>query len=180
MRVVVVTPIAGEIISLADAKAHLKVETSDYDTVIQDAIDAAVAWADGPAGVLGLALGPQTLRASWDARCGPAALPCGPVTAIESVSWLDLSGGLVMVDPADYAVIDDVVAWRTGFAWPWARPFADVTYTAGYPLGHLPKGIRQALMLQIKILYDQPEEKRLAALESARDHLLSPVRRWRV
>jgi len=181
MRVVVVTPISGEVISLADAKAHLKVETSDYDTVIQDAVDAAVAWADGPSGVLGMALGPQVLMAAWDGRNGVVAdLPCGPVIEVQSVKWMNLAGVEQTVDPSDYILEGSCVRWRTGFAWPMARPFARVTYKAGFEIGQLPKGIRSALMLQIKILYDQPEDKRLAALEASRDALLSPIRRRRV
>lgn len=171
------TPIDGEVISLADAKAHLKVETSDYDSVIQDAIDGAIAWADGPTGVLGLALGPQTLRATWTG-CA-LDLTCGPIQEITGVTWRDGAGEEQTLDPASY-FFDGLSLRRTGFAWPCGRSAAAVTYVAGYPIGDLPKGIRQALMLQIKILYDQPEDKRLAALEQSRDALLAPVRRWRV
>jgi hypothetical protein len=56
----------GEVISLVDAKKHLRVDHGDDDDYITGLVAAAVAWLDGPAGWLGRALGVQTLELVTD------------------------------------------------------------------------------------------------------------------
>lgn len=59
-----ITPPTAEIVSLDDAKAHLRVDHDHEDMLIQTYLDAATAWVDGFDGVLGRCVLEQTWRAS--------------------------------------------------------------------------------------------------------------------
>jgi hypothetical protein len=59
-------PPAVQPVTLAQLKAHANVETSDWDGPLQIYLDAAVAWLDGYAGVLGRAMVTQSWILSLD------------------------------------------------------------------------------------------------------------------
>lgn len=183
MTVVVVAPRAVPFIDLVVAKSALRVEHNDHDTLIADHVEACAAWLDGPTGVLGLAIGPQTLRLERAGFGGPEGyeLPCGPVTDIESISYRDIDGQVQAVDAGVYELAANRVRLAHGQSWPSGTSSpVSVEYLAGYPENALPASIRNAALLHLKILYDQPHDKALEALERARDDLLSPLRRRRV
>ena len=78
LRAELITPPTNPVVTLEDAKNHLRVMHDDEDWLISSLVDAATAHLDGVGGVLGRALSPQT----WDAVfCGSSAgdLPLGPV-----------------------------------------------------------------------------------------------------
>lgn len=183
MTVVVVTPPAGLLVALATAKAHLRVEHDDHDGLIEGFIQSCAEWLDGPSGILGLALGEQTLMREGPLGIGSLGteLECGPVTSIESITWHDGAEDQT-VDPALYELVANQVRLVAGARYPfgWRDPSVRVTYAAGYGGAQLPANIRAAILLHLKILYDEPEDKALAALERSRDALLAPIRRRRV
>lgn len=184
MNVVVVTPRVGELLDMALVKQHLAVEHDDHDAMIAAYVAATAAWLDGPAGWLGLALGPQTLRLDRVGFGGAAGfeLPCGPVSDIDSLEWTDGAGVATEVEASLYELVEGTnrVRLAAGEAWPSAGCPVSVTYQTGYAANALPAGIKAAMLLHIEILYTRPDDKRLAALERSRDDLLNPVRRWRV
>ena len=69
---------ADPVVSLDEAKLHLRVDGDDENMLIQGFIDAAVAYLDGADGVLGRALAPQEWEVTF---CGSKAgdLPLVPV-----------------------------------------------------------------------------------------------------
>ena len=83
MSATVVTPPAP-IVTLEEAKAHLRVDHADEDALITAVVATATAWLDGPDGWLGRALGEQMLEVDFPADGDPAdrAYPCPPVRAI--------------------------------------------------------------------------------------------------
>lgn len=176
MNVVVITPRTGDLIDLNIAKAHLRVERGDHDDLIRTYIEAAASWLDGPQGWLGRCLGPQTLRA--DTRGGLTflglELRCGPVSEVEAVTF---GPAETPADPDLYELRANRVRLRENASWP-ASPFGplSITYVGGYPAGQMPGAILSAILLHLTILYEQPEDRELAALERARDDLLSPFR----
>lgn len=177
MGVVVITPRVGDLIDLADAKVHLGVEHGDHDALIRGHVEAAAGWAEK---WLGLSLGEQTLRLDIRAsltRDG-LSLPRGPVSAISSISYDNgIDDDPVEVDAGLYLLDTNRVRLRRTASWP--GPFGgpiSITYVAGYAAAELPRAIRSAILLHLNILYEQPEDRALAALERARDDLLSPFR----
>lgn len=180
MGVVVITPRTGDLIGLSLAKAHLRVDHNDHDVLIRAHIEASAAWLDGPKGWLGLCLGRQTLQSDQVGRVTRAglALPCGPVADIIEVAFG--SGDLeepTEVDPDLFEVEANRVRLKAGAIWPGpALGPLSVTYVAGYAAEALPGPVVSAILLHLNILYEQPDDRELAALERARDDLLSPLR----
>ena len=82
--IVLTAPPSAPVVTLAEAKAHLRVDSSDEDMLIQGLIDAAVQHLDGLDGVLGRALSPQSYEATFDVA--PAyRLPIGPLVSAATV-----------------------------------------------------------------------------------------------
>lgn len=72
-----VTAPTDPVVTLAEAKLHLRVDSDDEDTIIESMIDAAVEYLDAENGVLGRALAPQEWEVTFD---GPADdLPIVPI-----------------------------------------------------------------------------------------------------
>lgn len=165
MRVTVITPPAGPVVSLEEAKAHVNVHFDDDDPLIEAYVAAAIANLDGPSGWLGRALGAQTLEARFDSFSGePIVLPCPPIAAIASVKYVDLDGVEQTVDPATYELLGDELAPKYGSSWPQVRRQREavrVRYTAGYTVGDPPAAlhpaIRAALLLMVGDLYGNRE-----------------------
>lgn len=82
------------ILSTADAKAHLKIETSDEDDLIAAYVAAATGYLDGGDGVLGLALITQEWAQSFDCfpGCARFRLPLGPLQQVDSINYFDPDG----------------------------------------------------------------------------------------
>lgn len=185
MTVTVVVPPAP-IITLDEAKAHLRVEGTEDDDYITGLIAAATAWIDGPGGWLGRALGEQTLELRT--RCFSRSvldLPYPPIISVESVKYLDSSGVEQTIDPALYEVGLSGVTAAYGTSWPTARSVEEavrVRYVAGYADG-VPASIRHALLMLVAEFYarreatsaDKPER-----LPFGVEALLAPHKIWRV
>lgn len=140
-----VTPPDDDVVTLEEAKAHLRVDTSDDDAVIQAMVTAATEFVDGAQGFLGRALMLQT----WDyfldrfpcygtssiVHLGTGAVPYGvggfgsyieiplpPLVSVTGVYYRDNSGNEQTVNPANYKV--DVnsepgkIFLPNGGAWP--------------------------------------------------------------
>lgn len=104
MALQLVTAPATQAVSRADVKAHLRVEHTDHDGLIDSYIAAETAYAED---FTGRALVPQT----WDywqdafpAECDPQVitLPLGKVTAVADVFYLDADGVEQTWDAANY------------------------------------------------------------------------------
>ena len=80
MTPVLITPPAGDLVSLPELKAHLRVDHAEEDGLIQTLGLAAMGYLDGWAGVLGRAIQPQTWRVTAE-RAGEVILPLPDVSA---------------------------------------------------------------------------------------------------
>jgi uncharacterized phiE125 gp8 family phage protein len=117
-----ITPPASPI-TLVEAKAHLRVDHADDDTLIGGLIGAAVAYLDGWSGVLGRALEEQTWEIGLDVfPCKEIRLPLGPLVSVTSVKYTDPAGLEQTVDPADYEVdarpVEGWIVPAADFSWP--------------------------------------------------------------
>lgn len=175
MRLVLVTPPAAPPIMLAEVKAHARVSHDDEDLLLQHYIDAATAWLDGPAGILGRCLVTQTWRAEVNAVTGPIRLPF-PDTVIDSAVFTDAEGGELI---HAFELQDQRLLLRpvSGFGRP-----AAITFTAGYGAPtDVPAAIRQAMLLLVTQWYEHRQVTGTGtALPFAVDALLAPFRRVRL
>ncbi|MGZ9812041.1 head-tail connector protein [Pseudoroseicyclus sp. H15] len=183
---VLITPPAGTPVSLAEAKAHLRVDGPDEDGLIAAYIEAATAHLDGWTGILGRALMPQTWRQAFDCWSPRMALPLFPVLSVEAVTYLDGEG-------AEQTLAQEAYELRTDSAGAYlcllevslaARVGSiAITYRAGYAdAAAVPRPIHVAILLQVAALYEHREASIEGGLaENPAVHaLLAPYRRVRL
>lgn len=182
MRIVVVTPPAP-VVTLAEAKAHLRVRHSDEDALIEAYIAAATAHIEGPDGWLGRSLGDQVLEAYADVFRDCMRLPFGPVTEVISVKYLAGTGDEVVVLPGEYELRGWLLGSAFGKRWPSVLSHPEavrIQYRAGY--ADLPPPIRAAILLMVGDLYANRETAAAGSGSSAIpmsmtvEALLSPFR----
>lgn len=149
-------------VSLAEAKAHLRVEQGDDDTLIGALIDAATERLDGWSGILGRCMVTQTWRFDFAefSSCGYLRLPMGKVQSL-AVSYRDEDGEAQTFSSGLYRVTADalgpVVALNDGEAWPptATRPDAvSVTAVLGYGNAEaIPAPLKAAILLMVGDLW---------------------------
>lgn len=161
-RVLIVTPPAP-LVTVAEAKDHLRVDSDEQDALISGLIAAASAHIDGPDGWLGRAIGMQVLEAGLDGFCyDPIALPYPPIADVLSVRYEDVGGVWRTLDAARYEARDGSVGTAWGSAWPATRAYRGasrsvlIRYRAGYAV--VPAPIRVAVLMMVADLYRNPGE----------------------
>lgn len=198
MRVSVITP-PGEVVSLNDAKKHLRVEHEDDDAYITGLVAAAIAWIGGPEGWLGRALGVQTLEMITDRFADGCRtwidIPYPPLIDVVSVKYINSDGVETTLDVDAYEVVLGQLrpAWNT--SWPSTRLQSDavrIRFRAGGKyndddppvlVDDLPKPARIAILMLVgqwyfnrkPIVVGAPVEQLPFAVEA----LLSPLRIYR-
>lgn len=186
MRVVVITP-ADPVISLEEAKEHLKVLASDDDALITSMVAAATAHIDGPDGWLGRSIGVQTLEARFYLpNCSVIRLPFKPVIGLVSVKYLDFNDVEQTADNADFQLYGADLG-PVASQWPWEggsmrREAGRVQYQAGYAV--VPAPIRAAILLMVGDLYKFRQTSITGTIASeipmstTVTNLLGPFRIW--
>lgn len=182
---------AAEPISVAEAKAHLRVDAGDEDALIGALIVAARMLVER---TLGLALVTQTwsyFLDAWPER-GCIALPLLPVQAVIAVTLHDDDGGASVLDADDYAV--DVLSGPARLVLTATLPPVttrafnayEVAFTAGYGDAgpDVPQTIRQALLLLVAHWFERREPVELGSgpqeVPAIVAGLLQPYRRVRL
>lgn len=171
--VTVSAPASEPPVSLAEAKAHLRVTWDDEDADIQAYLDAAIAVLDGPTGTLGRAMCAQ----SWQHVC--AKPDCGKVwltaqpNALSSIHYLDPATETETEGTiADFRVHTDgyrfAIVPKTGKAWPVTASRSDalkLVFTTGYgAASEVPKPIKQAILLLVGHWFKEREAATVVAL----------------
>lgn len=187
MSVVVVTPPVPAI-DLDVVKAHLRVDHTDDDTLIEAYVDAAVSHIDGPGGWLGRSIWPQTLELRQNVFGCDTRLPYGPVRSVASVKYVDPDGAEQTVDSADYFLTGDgAVKLAYGASWPSLRGDAEgvrIRYETGYAT--LPGAVLSAVLLLVGDLYAFRETAQVGSvagkipMSPAVENLLAPYRVWAI
>lgn len=160
----VVAPTANPV-TLAEAKAHLRVDFADEDSLISGLIDAATDYLDGWSGVTGRALMSQTWEISLDEfPNGAISLPLGPCRQLVSVSYVAPNGSTQTVSSADYTTdFNPIEGWIVpkDAGWPKTMKTANavtVRWIAGYQnAAAVPAAIRQAILLLVAHWYQNRE-----------------------
>lgn len=194
MTVLVITP-PDALVDLATAKAHLRIDGEDQDTLITAYVAAASAHIDGPGGWLNRAIGAQTLElvlsgSAWLGWGYGCALPlsCPPVATITSVKYLDVDGVQQTLSAGVYALrADGSLALGFEQEWPSPRDTGDairIRYTAGSTT--IPAAITAAVLLMAGDLYANRETVVIGdvaariPMSTAVENLLAPYRNWRL
>lgn len=164
MDLELITPPAARLVSLEQAKAHLRVEHAQDDSLIEALIDAAIDELDGRNGILRRALVTQT----WDVRfCGfpggaKIELPFPPLQSVTHIKYFDLSDAEQTFSAAEYDVhkrgmLGYVRLKATSDGWPSTYDRDDavtVRFVAGYGAPEaVPKPIYQAVLIRVAELY---------------------------
>lgn len=188
LRPVLVSPPAAPPVSLAEAKAHCRVDFADDDALITSLIDAATTHLDGWTGILGRAVVTQTWRQDFCAFGSRMRLPVGPVASVDSVKYFDADNAEETVDPSVFIAATDAmgsyVELAAGKSWPatYDRPDAvGITYVAGADAADVPSALKAAILLHIAHLYLNREAVVLGEsptiLPMAAAALVAPYRR---
>lgn len=151
MTLSLISPPAEEPVTLAEARAHLRLDAAEEDALLEALIAAART-----------SLEAETRRAfvtqhwrltldDWPSR--PIELPLAPVTEVTAVKVALLSGAMLAIDPAFYEVDakgePPRIAAKRGQAWPMpATRLAgiEVEFSAGYG-DAVPQPLKQAILL---------------------------------
>jgi uncharacterized phiE125 gp8 family phage protein len=152
-------------ISLAEAKAQMRVESSDDDAIIQRLIASAVAFVDAQ-GALGKAMITQTWGQWLSPNPGTVYLSLGPVQSVSAIKYYDVDGALQTATLADFNVFGTPnrisVSPKSGKAWPVTQTRDDaikIEYIIGYGSSStsVPETVRHALMMLVAHWYDMRE-----------------------
>lgn len=185
MPLILITEPTAEPVTLAEAKAHCRVEVADDDALIGVLIGAAREQVEH---ILGRALMTQTWERVLDAfPAGAIELGMPPVQSITSIKYLDAAGAEQTLAPSAYALdADSLPGWALPDAdtdWPDTQAVANavrVRFAAGYAsAAAVPDSIKQWILIHVGYWYGNREAA--AAVEMKRlpyvDCLLD---RWRV
>lgn len=175
MGLILITPPAIEPVTLVEAKAHLRVNFSDDDTLISAFVAASRMNVEG---WLGRALIDQT----WDLYLDEfptdtfkgIQIPLPPLISVTSVKYDDAAGVEQTMDPTGYYVdVASQPGWivptgGSGASWPTpldAINSVRIRFRAGYmtsdspPVGSVPQDIKHGLLLTLGSLYEHRESQ---------------------
>lgn len=154
-----------EPVSLAEAKAHIRVDTEDDDALIQALIASSREWVENY-------LDRTLIRTQWQMRLDffphSIALPRPPFTPEQqlqtvAITYTDANGSTVALPGSQYRVLGDrtpaVVMPPYSGSWPSARYDSDsitVAWWAGYgpDQNAVPRGIKHACLMLIGFWYE--------------------------
>lgn len=150
-----VTPPAGLAVTLAEAKAHLRVLHTTEDTLIEAYLKAAITHVESKCGVALITRTLRMLRDAFPERGRAIKLPNVPVTAVTLVEYADADGVTQTLAGSAYELAGGTVSAElspVADAWPVTqkgRRQVAITYTAGYgaTAADVPPDIKSAILL---------------------------------
>lgn len=165
-----ITPPVESLLTLDEVKQHLRIDTSDSDAEINRLINTAESYLDGAGGIMGRALRPQVWRYDIPVFTDLITLPLPPTISVDSIQYYDADNVLQTLANTQYFTVDggysgDIIYRGDNVTYPntYTRKDAvQITFTAGYQdlnsptVEPIPENIRNAAVMLIKILYDNP------------------------
>lgn len=176
-----VTAPSVEPVTLAEVKEHLRVDTTDEDTLIATLISAAVEHVSGRNGFTGRALVQQTWDCYFDAfPTGEIELPLPPVQSVTSIIYQDADGNSQTLAASVYSVNTTSepakVFLKPDQSWPETAETWDavkVRFVAGYAptndgsptdfASGVPAAIKAAIFLTVADLYENRAAQQLSS-----------------
>jgi uncharacterized phiE125 gp8 family phage protein len=182
---------AAEPISLAEAKAHLRVDTDDEDALIGSLITAARMLIERTLGLALVTQGWSYFLDHWPER-GCIALPLLPMQAVSAVTVHDADGGASVLDSDGYTM--DVLSAPARLVLTAPAPSVtmrafnayEVAFTAGFgdAGSDVPQPMRHAVTLLVAHWFERREPVELGPgpqeVPAIVSGLLQPYRRVRL
>lgn len=178
-----------------EAKAHLRVTSTDDDALIDSYIESATAWAEK---FCGRAFVEQSWTATLDAfpGCDSIELPKPPLISVTSVSYRDSADVSQSFSSANYIVTQDeygaALTLTQNATWPstYTRPDAvTIVFLTGYQKtgagtsgdpynyrGPVPGPIKEAIKRLVQASYDNLKPEDASAVQRAAESLLWPYK----
>jgi uncharacterized phiE125 gp8 family phage protein len=164
MALVLTSDPTSEPVTVAEAKAHLRVDAANEDTLIASLILTSRLHVETALGLALLTQSWQLLLDRWPPE-KDLQLPLRPLQSIDAVRVFPAEGAATVIDPSDYLADTASVPprlIRTGVIWPQPGKAAngvEIDFTAGYgaSAADVPAPIRQALLLLIAHWYERRE-----------------------
>jgi uncharacterized phiE125 gp8 family phage protein len=174
MALVMITSPATEPLSVAEAKAHLRVDGTAEDVLIASLVLTSRLHIEAALGLALITQGWKLILDRWPK--GPSVpLPLRPVQSIASVQVLAADGTPATLAASDYLLEGQGVPprlVRTGVIWPEpgrAAAGIEIAMTAGFGDGaaDVPEPVRQALLLLVAHWYEHRDPIEIGSPETA-------------
>ena len=188
MALTLVTAPAVEPLTLAEAKGHLRVTTTDEDALITALIVAAREYAET---FTRRALITQTWDLTLDSFPSEIVMPMPALQSVTSITYIDVDGASQTLPTTEYTVDIKSAPGRIveayGKAWPTTRPVINavtVRFVAGYGLAvSVPKSIVQGMLMHIGHMFANRESVNIGNISSevpmTTEYLYMPHRVYR-
>lgn len=171
----------GAPVTLAEAKAHLRVTDTNEDTLIGAMIDAAVSHLDGWSGILGRCMAAQTWRQDIADFPSVFRLPFPDVQSV-TIAYTDPAGVDQTVSSADYHLVNAPgaghIVLASAASWPsvYDKPNAvRATMVCGFAT--VPPALKMAILLHVAAMFEnRSSESPVALMPFAYDALVAPFR----
>ena len=161
------TDATSELVSVADAKTHLRIEHSDDDTYIGTLITASRQSLEiSTRRSLGASQVYKAFYSSYPTTYFKLLIPNPPLTSFNSLQYYDSDDNLQTIDANQYTV-ETAGSGQSFLAMKDTHSFPSVSvdrvapvianFTAGYTAGTFPKALHQAILLLVGHYYDTRE-----------------------
>jgi len=183
---------AAEPVTLDDAKAFLRVDTTDEDALVTSLITAARLHIEGISGRALLSQGWRTVLDCWPPT-GVVTLPVGPLLTLTTVTAYDADGNATELATGDVLVAANAsppqLFLPPGFGSAVIlrdRQAVEIDYTAGYgaDADDVPAPLRQALLTLVAYWFENRDSVIIAGggsvIPDGFDLLVAPYRQVRL
>ena len=159
MTIAELTPPAAEPITLADVKAHLRLDTADEDTLLGALVRAAREHLEGQTGLAMIVRSFRLYLDDWP-ETRVIQIARGPVQTIESVTVYDAAGLPVVTDTAGYVL--DGTARPARLVLPTRKATVraingiEIDFTAGFGESgaDVPDTLKRAMLLHVAAMFE--------------------------
>ena len=183
MTYAVITPPPAEALTLADIKAHIRIDQDDEDDLLQGLIIVAREHLERTTGLVLISRQLRLYLDRWP-RAGAVEISRGPVQAVSEVRIYDDQGVETIVDLSDHVVDGSARPVRL---WLRNRPSPgqaingiEIDFTAGFGEAStdVPDTLKRAMMIHIAQMYEFrgaiPLSQQPAAVPEGYDRLIAP------
>lgn len=183
MTYALITPPGAEPISLADLKAHLRIDGDDEDALLASLVRTARAHLERTAGLALISQGWRLYLDAWP-EIGAIEIARGPVISVDAIRVFDELGEESAISLAGH-VLDGIQ--RPARLWLRERPAArqaingiEVDFTAGFGEAgeDVPDMLKRAMLVHAAHMYEfrgaVPVEMQPAGVPDGYDRLVAP------